>query len=319
MGMLPAAMRKHLGDPMQWYGAAGVPSEEALLSMIHEIVDMPSGGADDFYRGLVVSDSYLLAGRYAEALTACPKPCLGQQWALLSSRRLNLLHANGMDPSAQEALALFPKRLTAYGQENVERVAVIVDARMRELSQEGGILDAVIRREGNGLRTSFIVYNGTFYSKEVPIGIPYFDFKKSSSLRATIRDLSRLAENTLREEAGLPNVGEGWLSETRLYYELREALPHLRIVQHASPEWLGRQHLDIYFPDLECAVEYQGSQHEQPVAYFGGQEAFEEQRKRDRRKESLCTRHRVKLLHVCPGYDLASVVGQVVSSRPHGP
>lgn len=308
-------MQKYLGDPMQWYGSAESPSEQALLSMIREIVEMPAGSVDDFYRGLVISDSYILAGRFAEALQICPVPQLGQQWALLSNRRLNLLYANGLDITATEALALFPKRLTAYGVENVGQVAVIVEERIREMSSASGILKSLLQAAGDGLRAPFFAYNGTFYSKEIQIGIPYYDFKKSESLRETINDLSRLAENVLREELGLPNVGEGWLAETRLFHELREALPYLLVEQHASPDWLGRQHLDVYFPDLRFAVEYQGAQHGQPVAYFGGQEAFELQKRRDKRKRSLCQRHGVTLLHVHPGYDLSSVVAQVTSSR----
>ena len=42
-------------------------------------------------------------------------------------------------------------------------------------------------------------------------------------------------------------VGEGWVSETKLFYLLQEKFPELEIVQHASPDWLGRQHLDIFF------------------------------------------------------------------------
>ena len=141
-----------------------------------------------------------------------------------------------------------------------------------------------------------------------------FRSSKSPSLRFTIGDLSRLAENILREEAGLPNVGEGWIAETQLYRELIGAFPQHHVEQHASPDWLGRQHLDILFPDIRVAVEYQGAQHSRPVDYFGGEAAFESQQKRDRRKKALCKRHGVFLLDVHPGYDLGAVVAQVVAA-----
>jgi hypothetical protein len=312
---LTETLEKHLGDPMEWFGASELPPQVVLLSLAREVLEMPSEAIDDFYQGLVASDSYFLAGRLREALDVCPSMELGSRWTLLSNKRLNLLHANAADLAAKEALALFPKRLTTYGTQNVEQVAVIIEQRIRDMSQNGGILPSVVEAEGAELATRWLVYNGTVYSKYVRTDLPCYEFSRSKGLRATIDDLSRLAENTLREEAGLPNVGEGWLAETQLLRELQNALPELRVEQHASPDWLGRQHLDIFFPDILVAVEYQGAQHLGPVDYFGGEPAFVMQQKRDRRKKVLCTRHGVVLLHVHPGYDLSALVMEVAGIR----
>lgn len=309
--MLTAIMQKYLGDRMHWYRSRAIPSEQVLLPMIRDITDSPAAHADEFYAGLVISDSYFLLGWLDKALATCPTPTIGQQWALLSNRRLNLLYANGKDMGATEALGLFPKRLTKYGLENVERVAVIVGERISELSRGGSILESTVRVEGTALQTSFTVYNGTLHSKQVSLSLAYYDFTRSSSLRETIGNLSRLAENLLREESGVPNVGEGWVAETRLFQELQQAFPQLRLEQHASPDWLGQQHLDIYFPDIRVAVEFQGSQHERPIAYFGGQAAFEMQKNRDKRKRAKCQRNGVRLVYVQAGYDLSSLVAQV--------
>jgi hypothetical protein len=309
--MLTTIMQKYLGDRMQWYGSRTIPSEQVLLPMIRDISESPAAHADEFYAGLVISDSYFLLGWLEEALAACPAPTIGQQWALLSNKRLNLLYANGKDIGATEALGLFPKRLTKYGLENVERVAVIVGERISELSRGGSILESTVRVEGTTLQTPFIAYNGTLHSKEVSLSAAYYDFTRSSSLRETIGNLSRLAENLLREESGVPNVGEGWVAETRLFRELQRAFPQLRVEQHASPDWLGRQHLDIYFPDIRVGVEFQGSQHEQPIAYFGGQAAFEVQKNRDKSKQAKCKRNGIRLVYAQAGYDLSSLVSQV--------
>ncbi len=82
--------------------------------------------------------------------------------------------------------------------------------------------------------------------------------------------------------------------------------------QHASPEWLGRQHLDVYLPEIAVGVEYQGAQHDGPVDFFGGPEAYEAVRKRDApRKLGLCKRNGVELVYVRPGYDLDAVVAEI--------
>lgn len=42
-------------------------------------------------------------------------------------------------------------------------------------------------------------------------------------------------------------MGERWV-ETVLYYELRDAFQDETVIQHGRPEWMGRQHLDVYLP-----------------------------------------------------------------------
>lgn len=125
------------------------------------------------------------------------------------------------------------------------------------------------------------------------------------------RRLLRDCENTMRERLEVPRIGEGWVSETALYQALKEAFPNEEVVHHGRPAWLGRQHLDIYFPHLNVAVEYQGAQHERPVDFFGGEAAFEVQRARDRRKRELCQRHGCALLYAYENYDPEAIAAQV--------
>ena len=59
------------------------------------------------------------------------------------------------------------------------------------------------------------------------------------------------------------------------------------------PNWLKPQRLDIYIPELNIGVEYQGEQHFRPVD-FGGkgpeftQHQFKENLKRDNMKRIKC-------------------------------
>jgi hypothetical protein len=74
----------------------------------------------------------------------------------------------------------------------------------------------------------------------------------------------------------------------------------------------GRQHLDIFVPAVNAAIEYQGEQHDRPVEFFGGAEAHALTAERDQRKAALCITHGVRLIYVRKGYDLSAVLSEIV-------
>jgi len=125
------------------------------------------------------------------------------------------------------------------------------------------------------------------------------------------RLITKNAEDEYRASIGMPKVGEGWISETELYYLINDFYPNYKVVHHASPKWLGRQHLDIYLPELNIGVEYQGAQHYEPVDFFGGQEAFEKTKERDERKRQKCIENKCTLIYVDPDYDFEDVKRQI--------
>jgi hypothetical protein len=152
---------------------------------------------------------------------------------------------------------------------------------------------------------------GYFLTKNVAIEAYIFSSNPGALEFAT--DITREAENMVRGRLGIPKVGEGWIAETQLYYEIKQAFPKLEVRQHATTDWLGRQHLDIFIPEERVALEYQGLQHDQPVEYFGGQDSFEKNKQRDDRKYRLCKRHGVKLIYVRPFYNLQSIIKEIES------
>lgn len=119
-------------------------------------------------------------------------------------------------------------------------------------------------------------------------------------------------QNDFRISRGLPRIGEGWIGETNLFYQLMEKLPGYEIIQHGRPSWLGRQHLDIWIPELNIGIEYHGLQHDQPVDFFGGHEAYEKNVERDNRKKVLCKEKGVKLIEVTEGYDLNHLLTEII-------
>lgn len=121
------------------------------------------------------------------------------------------------------------------------------------------------------------------------------------------RLILKQAEDLYRESIGMPKIGEGWISETELYYRIADTFNEHEVVHHGSPPWLGRQHLDIYFPKLNIGIEYQGAQHYVAVDFFGGQEALEKTIERDKAKRRKCEENDCHLIIVDEGYDFEVV------------
>ena len=152
---------------------------------------------------------------------------------------------------------------------------------------------------------------------------PNLQFKKeclyvASDCSDTIKFLSKEAENKARSIAGVPKIGEGWVSETALFRKLEAEFSNTKVVQHGRPTWLGRQHFDIWFPNWKIAVEYHGKQHFEPVEFFGGKEVFHETVERDNRKAKLAKGHGVKLLIVTEADnhdDIVQEISNIVKKR----
>jgi hypothetical protein len=145
-----------------------------------------------------------------------------------------------------------------------------------------------------------------------------FDSRKKRfryNFNDVIRECGRKAENLLRDQIGVPQIGEGWIAETTLYHALRDAFPETIVIHHGRPNWLGRQHFDIWFPKWRIAVEYHGLQHFQPVEFFGGVEAFEETVERDKRKSDAAMKHGVRLIVVTPQVSHLEAINLVKSVK----
>lgn len=102
-------------------------------------------------------------------------------------------------------------------------------------------------------------------------------------------------ENILRKELSIPLINEGWVSQAHLYHIIKGLYPKTK--REYSPKWLGRQRLDIFIPEINTAIEYQGKQHFEPVEFFGGKEGFKKNQERDKLKRKKCKANKVKLLY----------------------
>ena len=104
--------------------------------------------------------------------------------------------------------------------------------------------------------------------------------------------------NKVRDDLGVPRIGEGWISEMDLFHRICRLFPNDEVHHHWRPTWLGRQELDIAIPSKNIAFEYQGIQHYFPIEQFGGQEGFERIKERDEKKRLLCAKNGIKLIEI---------------------
>jgi hypothetical protein len=184
--------------------------------------------------------------------------------------------------------------LTQYGKDNIDEIKTHFNKR-------------VLTSFDSDIVSKFYVYvkkwkrfNDILVNKQVEKNI-------KSILSFYEREL-RESENDLREIRGIPKIGEGWISETELYYHIKNEFSECKVHHHGKPKWLGRQHLDIYIEDLNIGIEYMGSQHYEPIEYFGGNESLLKTIERDKKKREICISNGCSLLIVNEGYILSEVV-----------
>jgi hypothetical protein len=139
----------------------------------------------------------------------------------------------------------------------------------------------------------------------------HFNCFVESALIERLKHIVREEEDNFRLSLGLPKIGEGWISETELYQKIKNHYQEYTVIHHGKPKWLGRQHFDIWIPELKIAIEYQGLQHDTAVEYFGGEISFEANKKRDEVKKQLCIKNKCLLIEVRPNYDFEEIINQI--------
>lgn len=279
-----------------------------------------------------IADCHVLLGDVPSALATIPKPKLGSCNSSQADRIISLKFYAKKALEAPEILSLFRLKLTDFGKGHIAEIAQILDQR---ISDHPELFFELLGEWVHGSNTRVMDYPlFTGVPKSFSFGIDLeanghkkagfpeertksknvrlYNFSLNNRVQADVSDLIRKSENDFRLIKGLPSVGESWLSETLLFNQLSETLHDFEVVRHASPVWLGRQHLDIFIPSLGVAIEYQGIQHDQPVEFFGGEPAFKKRQKLDAKKRRLCKRNGVRLIEVREGYALEQLIQEVL-------
>lgn len=93
-----------------------------------------------------------------------------------------------------------------------------------------------------------------------------------------------------------------WKSEQLVYELAKQLYPKYTVFYQYRPEYLkvsnSQLSYDVYIAKKRVAIEYQGKQHFEPVKIFGGEEAFEKQKKRDELKRKLSVQNNIKLVYI---------------------
>jgi len=132
------------------------------------------------------------------------------------------------------------------------------------------------------------------------------------AIREYSSKILRKGENDYRISIGAKKIGESWISETELYYKLKKHFKKIEVIQHGRPNWLGRQHFDVWMPSIKVAIEFQGKQHDEPIEFFGGEKSFNENKKRDKQKKEKCLENKVCLIEVREGYNFKELVKEIM-------
>lgn len=89
--------------------------------------------------------------------------------------------------------------------------------------------------------------------------------------------------------------------QTKLYEKLKQIFSDKQIVFEATKKvipWIKTQRIDIYFPEINLAIEYDGKQHFKPISIFGGNSGFEYTIKQDKIKEQKCKENNCTLIRI---------------------
>lgn len=91
--------------------------------------------------------------------------------------------------------------------------------------------------------------------------------------------------------------------ETELYNILKSVFKENDIIHsYYNPKVLGKQEIDIYFPNEKIGIEFQGEQHFMPIDFSGrgvewATKLFEDNQQRDIKKKETCNNNNITLLY----------------------
>lgn len=133
------------------------------------------------------------------------------------------------------------------------------------------------------------------------------DIQARAFIEFELRKIVAKATKLFREESGLSPIGAKWRNEQLLLDRIKAKFEKEVVLGQGSPMWLKGQRFDIWLPEHDLAIEYNGIQHYQPVNFFGGEEGFKAVQKRDQEKRRKCKENNVKLLEVKENYNFSNI------------
>lgn len=104
--------------------------------------------------------------------------------------------------------------------------------------------------------------------------------------------LGRLRKGQLPQNkiSSLEYQTQKYLDSIHVKYEYQKTFEHCR--------YQNLLRFDFYLPKYHICIEVNGRQHYEPIDYFGGEENFKLQQKRDNIKREYCAQNNIKLIEV---------------------
>ena len=89
-----------------------------------------------------------------------------------------------------------------------------------------------------------------------------------------------------------------WKSEFLVFEYCQKLYGVNDVLFQYSPPFLGQMSYDVFIISKNTAIEYQGKQHFVPVEFFGGEEHYNKQVERDKKKKILSNKNGVNLVYI---------------------
>jgi len=131
-------------------------------------------------------------------------------------------------------------------------------------------------------------------------------FKETHDLFRQSQEIENNARNGLYDNNEATNYIRPinkWKSEELVYKLTKKIYKNDAVIYQHRPFFLrslngGQMSYDVYISKKKIAIEYQGKQHFEPIAFFGGEEAFNDLKKRDEQKKELSVKNGVTLVYI---------------------
>jgi len=246
-----------------------------------------------------IFDAYLLLSDYMNAMAYLESRTGGEKIATGDNFILSVKYKLGLPLTGEDVVSMYKIRLRKIVLDNLDFLIDWLDDVIRDFEEENGVDLLALVTEQFTLHETCETHlfpgvpsgRGRFLHPRIKLDT--FNYSALGDFNVVLNQWFRDAENGLRKEKSLPEIGEGWISETMLYNIVAKIFTEMGydVIHHSYPPFLQRQELDIHIPALKLGIEYMGRQHYEPIDFFGGQQGFERTKERDEKKRRSCKEH----------------------------
>lgn len=126
---------------------------------------------------------------------------------------------------------------------------------------------------------------------------PVYHNEMDSYIQSILKDVSFPDIKIIDPEEEIKKRRGKWIHEKLLFNIIEHIFPNCTVRRHYRAKWLEKLELDIYIEDLKIGIEYQGIQHYQSFAHWGGEEGLRNRQLNDIKKKKLCMENNVTLVY----------------------